>query len=82
MEKGWEKAAVVLMLLLALALAGCEKGERVAERPLPRLEITCPDPDRRARLSDGATYRDLAKSRAEALSGWRQCHDALSIDQE
>lgn len=72
---GW-KVGVVL-----LALAGCGQVVR-DEIPLPRLEIACPDPEDRARLADGATYRDLAASRVEAVSGWRQCHDALAIAQK
>lgn len=45
----------------------------------PRLDITCADPAARARLGDGSTYRDLARSRAEALRGWSLCHDALNV---
>lgn len=72
---GWKLGAVLL------ALAGCSESVR-DEMPMPRLEITCPDPSGRARLADGATYRDLAASRLEAVSGWRQCHDALAIAQK
>jgi hypothetical protein len=71
---GWKMMA----LLLVLAVAGCG----VKERSVPGLVVTCPDPAERATLGDGATYRDLAESRAEAVSGWRQCHDALAIAQE
>lgn len=74
---GWKLSAVML-----LALAGCGGGGVRGESPVPRLQITCPDPADRSRLVQGATYRDLAASRVEALSGWRQCHDALAIAQE
>lgn len=68
------KLTLVAMMLL---LAGC--GSK--DVSVPVLSITCPDLAGRATLGDGSTYRNLAASRAEAISGWRQCHDALSIAQ-
>lgn len=65
--------------LLALALVGCGAGSK---KTVPGMVVTCPDPEDRGRLVAGATYRDLAESRAEAVSGWRQCHDALAIAQK
>lgn len=77
---GKVKEGKLMAMFALLALAGC--GQLVRdEMPLPRLEIDCPDPGDRARLVAGATYPDLAASRAEAVSGWRQCHDALAIAQ-
>lgn len=44
--------------------------------------VTCPNPKERKWLIEGSTFRDLARSRAEAVSDWQQCHDALNIVQE
>lgn len=68
-----------LMAVVLLALVGCGVKD---EKSVPGLVVTCPNPADRGRLVEGATYRDLASSRAEAFSGWRQCHDALRISQE
>lgn len=65
--------------LMLLALSGCGVKD---EKSTPGLVVTCPDPADRTILGQGATYRNLAESRAEAISGWRQCHDALAIAQE
>jgi hypothetical protein len=69
-----------LLLFSLLLLAGC--GDRVVSfQEPPRLEIRCPDPDARFMLKDGSTFRDLARSRAEALAGWRSCYDALEVSE-
>lgn len=71
-----------LMIIAALAaLAGCSKPNEPAFLPMPRPEFdrliaTCPDPEVRQLLKQGATFRGLAKSRAEALDGWQRCFDA------
>lgn len=67
-----------LLLFSLLLLTGCGGAEVVVREP-PRLEITCPDPAGRLMLKDGSTFRDLARSRAEALAGWRSCYDALEV---
>jgi len=71
-----------IAVMSALFLTACASGERVEKVQIPELQISCPDPDDRKRLEEGATYRDLALSRAEALAGWRRCFDALSISQK
>lgn len=60
---------------LALLLSGC--GQPPAPQ-VPPVALDCPDPAQRLRLAPGSTYRDLARARAEAISGWRQCSDALA----
>lgn len=70
-----------VMAMVALLLAGCGQGVR-DEMTLPRFKVICPNPNARARLVAGATYRDLAESCAQAVSGWRQCHGALAITQQ
>lgn len=66
------------LLFSLLFLAAC--GDRsVSVQEPPRLEFTCPDPDGRFMLKKGSTFRDLARSRAEALAGWRSCFDALDV---
>lgn len=72
----------ILVAMSVLFLTACASGERVEKVQIPELQIQCPDPDDRKRLEEGATYRDLALSRTEALSGWRRCFDALSISQK
>ena len=67
-----------LLLFSLLLLTGCGGAEVVVQEP-PRLEIRCSDPDGRAMLREGSTFRDLARSRAEALAGWRSCYDALEV---
>lgn len=47
----------------------------------PRLEIRCPDPVGRLMLTEGATFRDLAGSRADALAGWQSCFDGLEVSE-
>lgn len=69
----------MMAVALMLALVGCGVKD---ERPVPGIVVTGPDPSDRGWLEQGATYRDLAASREEAVSGWRQCHDALRISQE
>lgn len=65
-----------LVLISALALAGCAgQPEQILER-LPVQVATCPDPEERARLLEGSTWRDLARSRAEAITGWEECWNA------
>jgi PBP1b-binding outer membrane lipoprotein LpoB len=73
---------ILSAVAVAFLLAGCSGSvvERVEEAP--RLIASCPDPDTRRMLTDGATFRDLAVSRQEALRGWRQCSDAVGILQE
>ena len=61
-----------------LFIAGCGGAEVVIQEP-PRLEIRCPDPAGRFMLREGSTFRDLARSRAEALAGWRSCYDGLEV---
>ncbi len=66
------------LLFSLLSLAAC--GDRVVSlQEPPRLEFTCPDPGERFMLNQGSTFRDLARSRAEALAGWRSCYDALEV---
>ena len=63
-----------------LLLTGCGAAEVVLKEP-PRLEVRCPDPAGRFMLREGSTFRDLARSRAEALAGWRSCFDALEVSE-
>lgn len=63
-----------------LLMAACGEAEVVLQEP-PRLEITCPDPAERFMLKEGSTFRDLARSRAEALAGWRSCYDGLEVSE-
>jgi hypothetical protein len=70
---------IFVVAWLGILLAACAPAARV--EGVKGVEISCPDPAARSRLEAGATYRDLAKSRAAALEGWRVCHDALSIAQ-
>ncbi|RKT35278.1 hypothetical protein BXY70_1311 [Roseovarius halotolerans] len=64
-----------LVIISALALAGCAQPEPILDR-LPVQVATCPNPEERARLLEGSTFRDLARSRAEALTGWEECFNA------
>lgn len=77
-ERGF---VAVFFLLSALSISGCGQVAPLFVEP-PRLDITCPDPDQRARLVEGSTYRDLAGSRIEAIEGWQVCHRALDISQD
>jgi len=45
-------------------------------KPFPIQVAKCPDPEERARLIHGSTFRDLARARAEALTGWEECFNA------
>ena len=76
-----KKFAFSLVLLVFFAVAGCSSVEKVETVKPPTLDVTCPDPDARRLLTEGATFRDLAKSREEALWGWTLCHDALDVAQ-
>jgi hypothetical protein len=67
-----------LLLSSLLFINACGGAEVVVQEP-PRLEIRCPDPAARFMLREGYTYRDLARSRAEALAGWRSCYDGLEV---
>ena len=59
----------------ALVLSGCATPgiEPVARPEIAAPVARCPDPDDRARLGEGSTFRDLAASRIEALDGWERC---------
>lgn len=67
------------VLALALFLSAC--AQTPAAVTFPSLFVSCPDPEQRQLLTQGATYRDLAESRAEALAGWQRCFDVLDIQQ-
>jgi hypothetical protein len=69
----------ILAVMMVVAVSACAPPAVVED--VKMVEISCPDPAARSRLDPGATYRDLAKSRAAAIEGWRVCHDALSIAQ-
>lgn len=74
-KKEWRKVFAVTAVLF---LTAC--GNKTVEKvKIPELKIQCPDPAARVMVKEGATYRDLAMSRAEALAGWRRCFDALEI---
>jgi outer membrane lipopolysaccharide assembly protein LptE/RlpB len=80
MDKRTKDLVKVFAVMAVLFLTAC--GNKTVEKvKIPELKIQCPDPDGRTRLEQGATYRDLALSRAEALAGWRRCFDALAISQ-
>jgi len=79
MGKGKAMKSIVLMLTLLNMCACARVDSPELENRNPK--ISCPDPDGRKRLGEGATYRDLALSRAESIGGWQQCHDALVITQ-
>lgn len=70
-----------IAVMSALFLTACGNTGPVEKVQVPELKIQCPDPIERKKLSEGATYRDLAISRTEALAGWRRCFDALNITQ-
>lgn len=74
-----EGLAKVFAAMSVLFLTACEGRNQVEKVQVPELKVQCPDPAARKRLEQGATYRDLAISRAEALAGWRRCFDALEI---
>lgn len=61
-----------------IVLSACGTPTKVVSVPVPQVEVLCPDPASRTRLSEGSTYRDLALSRSEALAGWRLC--AASVE--
>lgn len=73
------KALALSMLLSAWSLVGCGQVKKVEVVEAPRLDVTCADPSARRRLAEGSTFRDLALSRAEAISGWKECHSAIAI---
>lgn len=64
-----------LVLISLLAMAGCAASEPPADR-LPVQAARCPDPANRDRLGQGSTFRDLARAKAEALTGWEECFTA------
>lgn len=72
------KVVAAVGLLAAMGVVGALSGCGVVEGSEP-LVVVCPDPDERLRLEAGATYRDLALSRTEALHGWRICYDAVDL---
>jgi hypothetical protein len=78
MAKKFRELALALFLS-TWALVGCGKVQEVKNVEVPRLDVTCADPAARRQLVQGATFRDLALSRAEAIAGWKECHSALSI---
>ena len=63
-----------------LILLGACSGSTVVN--LPQLSVTCPNPVSREALVEGSTYRDLALSRSEAISGWERCHAAMEALQK
>lgn len=65
-----------ILLLAVLALAACSTPAPVVLERLPVQAATCADPENRLRLGEKSTFRDLAASRAEALSGWEECWNA------
>jgi hypothetical protein len=71
-------AAVLMLMLMLMLMSACAS---TSDKVLTGLEISCQDPAARERLGVGATYRDLAMSRAEAIEGWTVCHDALDVAQ-
>ncbi|MGR3315368.1 hypothetical protein [Roseovarius indicus] len=66
-----------LALISLFVLVGCATPDAPIQR-LPVQAATCPDPEDRAKLGDGSTFRDLAASRAEALTGWEECFTAAA----
>lgn len=72
------KVVAAVMLLVSMGSVLAVSGCGVVEGSVP-LVVICPDPDERLLLEAGATYRDLALSRAEALHGWRICYDAVDL---
>tara|TARA_R110002049_G_scaffold304427_2_gene499609 strand:- start:2443 stop:2682 length:240 start_codon:yes stop_codon:yes gene_type:complete len=66
----------VLAIISLLALTGCFGNDVEVFKPLPQQVAKCPDPEQRARLVKGSTFRDLSRSRAEALTGWEECFNA------
>ncbi|KIN72686.1 hypothetical protein Z949_1864 [Sulfitobacter guttiformis KCTC 32187] len=68
-----------MCVISSLVISACAPASAPEVVEVPRMAITCPDPDDRARLTDTSTYRDLARSRAEAINGWTVCSDALKI---
>ena len=72
---------VLLFVLSALLLVAACGGVSEASFEAPELEFRCPNPEERQTLTEGSTYRDLAASRAEALSGWERCFGALEVSE-
>lgn len=68
-----------VIALTTAPLAACTSQPAPQTVSPPRLELTCPDPSDRIVLREGSSYRDLAKSRAEAVAGWTECHGALAV---
>lgn len=79
MGKRKEGLVKVFAAISVLILTACSNGNHVEKVQIPELKVQCPAPAARKRLEEGATYRDLALSRAEAMAGWRRCFDALEI---
>lgn len=73
------RGALVLLPLAFTSVTGCAQPLPPA---VPTIELTCPNPAARQRLDQGSTYRDLARSRSEAISGWRQCSNALEASHD
>lgn len=64
-----------LIIIPLFILAACASNlEPMQDRPIQA--AICPDPDDRARLVPGSTFRDLAAARAESLTGWEECFNA------
>ena len=74
-------ARIASIAAVAVIVAACSSDPGAAPGQAPQLEVTCPDPDDRAKLAEGATWRDLAVSRSEALRGWGLCHGAAQAAQ-
>lgn len=81
MGKRKEELGRVFAVVSVLFLTACGSAQRVEKVQIQELKIQCPSPSDRTRLERGATYRDLALSRAEAIAGWSRCFDALNITQ-
>lgn len=68
-----------LVLISLFLLVGCGTPDMSpSDERIPVQIATCPDPENRTRLSQGSTFRDLAKARAEALTGWEECFNAAA----
>lgn len=71
----------VIAISAAILVSACSSPAMFQEKP-DMIEIDCPDPSEREMLTTGATYRDLAFSRSEAIKNWQLCYaavEALSV---